>query len=75
MQIHNGCKKVVLVGSYERFFQIKLFGGTSGTGRILSLYERNRPIIRIPYKKKKKMREKKINKKLKLDNILNKEQK
>ena len=31
--------------SYERFFQTKLFGGTSGNGRILFLYERNRPNV------------------------------
>ena len=31
--------------SYERFFQAKLFGGTSGNGRILFLYERNRPNV------------------------------
>ena len=34
MQIHNGCKIVVLVGCYEHFFQTKLFGGTSSNGRI-----------------------------------------
>ena len=46
MQIHNDCKIAVLVGCCERFFQTKLSGGTSGNGRILSLYERN-----IPYKR------------------------
>ena len=33
--------------SYERFFQTKLFGGTSGNGRILFLYERNRPNVNL----------------------------
>ena len=47
MQIHNGCKIVVLVGCYERFFQTKLFGGVSGNGRMLSLYERNRSLLYI----------------------------
>ena len=39
---------MVFVGCYERFFQTKLFGGN---GRILSLYERNRPIIKNYTKK------------------------
>ena len=40
---------MVLVGCYERFFQTKLFA--SGNGRILSLYERNRPITKNYTKK------------------------
>ena len=51
MQIHNGCKIVVLIECYERFFQTKLFDGTSGNGKILFLCERNAPLVKQQLKK------------------------